>query len=109
MTDLFPSQIEQQNDRDRQLQQLHTSLRPGQKSLASWEGGRLAVSAVPGAGKSHSLAVAAAIAIARYQLHPKRQLLVVTFTRSAAASIKSKIRDRLKTLRLPLGSFVVQT
>ncbi len=103
------SQIEQQNDRDRQLQQLHTSLRPGQKSLANWEGGRLAVAAVPGAGKSHSLAVAAAIAIARYQLHPKRQLLVVTFTRSAAASIKSKIRDRLKDLRLPLGSFVVQT
>ncbi|MEC4802785.1 MAG: ATP-dependent helicase [Jaaginema sp. PMC 1079.18] len=97
------------NDRDRQLQELQTSLRPGQQSLADWQGGRLAVSAVPGAGKSHSLAVAAAIAIARYQLHPKRQLLVVTFTRSAAAAIKSKIRDRLKDLRLPLGSFSVQT
>jgi DNA helicase-2/ATP-dependent DNA helicase PcrA len=29
----------------------------------------MAVAAVPGAGKSHSLAVAAAIAIAQHQLH----------------------------------------
>ncbi|MGD2182232.1 ATP-dependent helicase [Lusitaniella coriacea] len=98
-----------ENARSRQLQTLRESLRPGQRSLADWQGGQLAVSAVPGAGKSHSMAVAAAIAIARYNLHPKRQLVVVTFTRSAAASIKSKIRDRLKTLQLPLGSFVVHT
>jgi DNA helicase-2/ATP-dependent DNA helicase PcrA len=104
-----PSSSPEQPSRDEQLAQMRASLRPGQQSLADWQGGQLAVSAVPGAGKSHSLAVAAAIAIARYQLHPKRQLVVVTFTRSAAASIKSKIRDRLKSLRLPLGSFNVQT
>jgi DNA helicase II / ATP-dependent DNA helicase PcrA len=92
-----------------QLQLLLNSLRTGQQSLASWQGGEMAVSAVPGAGKSHSLSVAAAIAIAKNQLHSRRQLIVVTYTRSAAANIKSKIRDRLKDLMLPPGGFAVHT
>lgn len=92
-----------------QLALLRNSLRTGQQGLANWEGGEMAVSAVPGAGKSHSLSVAAAIAIARNQLHSRRQLVVVTYTRSAAANIKSKIRDRLKELMLPPGGFVVYT
>ncbi len=92
-----------------QLKQLQASLRTGQQSLASWNGGEMAVAAVPGAGKSHSLSVAAAIAIARNQLHSRRQLVIVTYTRSAAANIKSKIRDRLKELMLPPGGFVVHT
>ena len=92
-----------------QLELLRHNLRPGQQNLADWKQGQMAVSAVPGAGKSHSLSVAAAIAIARNQLHSRKQLVVVTYTRSAAASIKSKIRDRLKELYLPPGGFIVQT
>ena len=92
-----------------QLHKLRSSLRPGQQSLADWQAGQMAVSAVPGAGKSHSLAVAAALAIARHQLHARRQLVIVTYTRSAAASIKTKIRDRLRALHLPPGGFIVQT
>jgi len=77
--------------------------------MADWQGGPLAVSAVPGAGKSTGMAGAAAIAIARYQLHLRRQLLLVTFTRSAAASLKSKVRSALQALGLaPLG-FSVHT
>ncbi|AFZ34969.1 UvrD/REP helicase [Stanieria cyanosphaera PCC 7437] len=91
------------------LQQLRNSLRPGQENLANWNGGLMAVSAVPGAGKSHSLAVAAAIAIAKHQLHSRKQLVIVTYTRSAAASIKTKIRNLLKELYLPPGGFIVQT
>ncbi len=91
------------------LHALRQRLRPGQREIADWQGGRLAVSAVPGAGKSTGMAVAAAIAIARYQLHARRQLVMVTFTRSAAANIKSKIRGHLKELALPQGGFVVQT
>ncbi|MBD2579559.1 ATP-dependent helicase [Oscillatoria sp. FACHB-1406] len=98
-----------QRDREPELQKMREELRPGQQSLADWQGGELAVSAVPGSGKSHGMAIAAAIAIARNRLHPKRQLIVVTFTRSAAASIKSKIRDRLRQLQLPAGGFVVHT
>ena len=94
---------------ENQLIQLKQSLRSGQRGLGNWRGGEMAVSAVPGAGKSHSLSVAAAIAIAQNQLHSRRQLVVVTYTRSAAANIKSKIRDRLKDLMLPPGGFVVHT
>lgn len=95
--------------REQTLQKLRNSLRSGQQPLADWQGGMLAVAAVPGAGKSTGMAVAAAIAVARHQLHPRKQLVVVTFTRSAAASIKGKIRERLKELLLPQGGFIVHT
>ncbi|MBW4581929.1 MAG: ATP-dependent helicase [Tildeniella nuda ZEHNDER 1965/U140] len=91
------------------LEQLRNTLRSGQREIALWTGGALAVSAVPGAGKSTGMAVAAAIAIAQHQLHARRQLVVVTFTRSAAANLKAKIRANLKVLGLPPGGFVVQT
>jgi DNA helicase-2/ATP-dependent DNA helicase PcrA len=95
--------------REQALQRLRNGLRRGQQSMTDWQGGQLAVSAVPGAGKSTGMAVAAAFAIARHQLHGRRQLVVVTFTRSAAASIRTKIRHNLKELRLPQNSFVVYT
>jgi len=91
------------------LAELRESLRPGQRELADWQGGPLAVSAVPGAGKSYGMAIAAVITIARHQLHRQRQLIVVTFTRSAAASLKVKIRDQLRLLHLPQGGFAVHT
>lgn len=89
---------------------IRNSLRPGQQQMADWQGGPLAVSAVPGAGKSTGMAAAAALAIARYQLNARRALVVVTFTRSAAANIKAKIRKYLREeLSLPPGGFVVHT
>lgn len=94
---------------EEQLEKLRHTLRSGQKNLADWIGGQMAVAAVPGAGKSHSLAIAAAIAIARHQLSGRKQLMIVTYTRSAAASIKSKIREKLQDLQLPQGGFTVQT
>ncbi len=94
---------------EEKLEQLRKSLRTGQRSLADWRGGQMAISAVPGAGKSHSLSVAAAIAIARYQLNAKKQLVIVTYTRSAAASIKDKIKKQLQYLQLPENGFTVQT
>ncbi|MGK7897752.1 MAG: ATP-dependent helicase [Xenococcus sp. (in: cyanobacteria)] len=101
--------VEQNEWLETQVKTLRNGLRQGQESLADWQGGQIAVSAVPGAGKSHSLSVAAAIAIARNRLHNRQQLVIVTYTRSAAANIKSKIRDRLKDLMLPPGGFTVQT
>ena len=95
--------------RKQEIQKICSSLRPGQQQMANWQGGPLAVSAVPGAGKSHGMAIAAALAIARYQLHSYHQLIVVTLTRSAATNIRIKIREFLKQLSLPEGSFVVHT
>ncbi|MEO0351423.1 MAG: ATP-dependent helicase [Cyanobacteria bacterium P01_A01_bin.15] len=97
------------SDRTAQLQALRDSLRPGQQRLADWRGGPLAVSAVPGSGKSTGMAAGAAIAIANFQLHARKQLILVTFTRSAAANLKAKVRGHLKHLRLPYSSFMVQT
>ncbi|HEY9735795.1 MAG TPA: ATP-dependent helicase, partial [Trichocoleus sp.] len=96
-------------DREAVLRDIRSGLRPGQQALADWTGGPLAVSAVPGSGKSTGMAAAAAIAIARHRLHANRQLVLVTFTRSAAANLKAKVRRHLRELALPLNSFVVYT
>lgn len=91
------------------LADIRNGLRPGQQALTNWTGGPLAVSAVPGSGKSTGMAAAAAVAIARYQLHVNRQLVLVTFTRSAAANLKAKVRRHLTALALPANSFMVYT
>jgi len=95
--------------RDRTIEAIAKGLRSGQRSMALWQGGPLAISAVPGSGKSTGMAGAAAIAVARHQLHSRHQLVVVTFTRSAAASIKAKIREHLKVLSRPQNGVVVYT
>jgi DNA helicase II / ATP-dependent DNA helicase PcrA len=91
------------------ISQWRQGLRLGQRRLADWQGGYLAVSAVPGAGKSHSMAVAAAITIAREKLHQRHQLVIVTLTRSAAANIKDKIDRCLQELGLPPIGYSVNT
>jgi DNA helicase-2/ATP-dependent DNA helicase PcrA len=96
-------------DREAILQEIKASLRQGQQALVNWQGGCLAVSAVPGSGKSTGMAAAAAIVIARHQLHINRQLVLVTFTRSAAANLKAKVRGHLRRLGLPQNSFTVST
>ncbi|WP_373528306.1 ATP-dependent helicase [Nostoc sp.] len=90
---------------------IRNGLRPGQQQMADWQSGPLAISAVPGAGKSTGMAAAAAIAIARQyeRSSSRRHLVVVTFTRSAAANIKAKIRKDLKKLSLPQTGFFVYT
>jgi DNA helicase-2/ATP-dependent DNA helicase PcrA len=103
--------------RENAILSIRNSLRLGQQPMADWHSGPLAVSAVPGAGKSTGMAAAAAIAIARqYQRSAssrsseRRQLVVVTFTRSAVANIKAKIRKYLRdNLSLPQTGFVVHT
>ncbi|BCX06196.1 MAG: hypothetical protein KatS3mg066_0055 [Fischerella sp.] len=103
--------------RESAILKIRNSLRPGQQQMADWYSGPLAVSAVPGAGKSTGMAAAAAIAIARqYQRSnssrssERRQLVVVTFTRSAVANIKAKICKYLRDdLSLPQTGFAVHT
>ena len=91
------------------LNELRNTLRKGQQTMADWQGGELAVSAVPGAGKSTGMAVAAAIAIANFNLHRQKQLVIVTFTRSAVSNIRKKVAEHLKHLRLPQSAFTVST
>ena len=109
MVTVLSNPAEFEAEREHHIQALINSLRPGQRALAKWQSGPLAVSAVPGSGKSTGMAAGAAIAIAHHQLHARKQLVLVTFTRSAAASLKAKVRKHLKDLRLPQNSFVVHT
>ena len=96
-------------DRSEVIANIRDSLRAGQQALADWQGGPLAVSAVPGSGKSTGMAAGAAIAIVRHGLNARRQLVLVTFTRSAAANLKAKVQRYLRALQFPLNSFVVYT
>jgi len=91
------------------LNELRKTLRKGQQTMADWQGGELAISAVPGAGKSTGMAVAAVIAIANFNLHRQKQLVIVTFTRSAVSNIRKKVSEHLKNLRLPQSAFTVST
>lgn len=134
------------------LQQLRQGLRPGQRRIADWQGGTLAVSAVPGSGKSTGMAIAAAVLLAKRYLARSRtvggweaaeidlkelspdpsadpsflipqpvsdewqtvleansHLLLVTFTRSAVANLKTKIRQYLRELSVPPQGFMVYT
>lgn len=95
--------------REQAMAAILAQLRPGQQAMATWRGGELAVSAVPGAGKSTGMAAAAALTIAREQLNLRRYLVVVTFTRSAANNLKTKICANLKAMGLPPLGFTVNT
>ncbi|WP_416671857.1 UvrD-helicase domain-containing protein [Egbenema bharatensis] len=148
------------------LQRLYDRLRPGQQRMADWQGGSLAVSAVPGSGKSTGMAIAAAILLAKRYLRqegsgewgmgnreveienqasttenistpdsrsrsvsvgelptpdsrlltphsslptPPGQLILVTFTRSAVANLKTKVRQYLQELSIASQGFMVYT
>ena len=94
---------------NQELVELRKRLRVGQQPLGDWNGGKLAVSAVPGAGKSTGMAIGATIALIRNNLNQKQQLIIVTFTRSAAASIKQKIKELLEEFKHPPTGFTVYT
>jgi DNA helicase II / ATP-dependent DNA helicase PcrA len=101
------------SDYPTKLSDLYDRLRPGQQPMADWQGGALAVSAVPGSGKSTGMAIASALLLARRlqegQNAQPGQLVLVTFTRSAVANLKGKIRQSLQELSLPAQGFVVYT
>lgn len=94
---------------DPKVKSLLDQLRQGQREMGEWRGGTLAVSAVPGAGKSYGMAVAAAIALSRIPKFQTQQIVLVTFTRSAAISLKRKVKENLALLELPNQGYTVQT
>jgi DNA helicase II / ATP-dependent DNA helicase PcrA len=96
-------------NREEKTTQLYNTLRTGQKALADWNGGSLAISAVPGAGKSYGMAVAAALLIDRENLNNRKQIIICTFTRAAAANIKDKINKFLGELGRYNQGFAVYT
>src|SRR5690554_6997240 len=83
--------------------------RPGQDQVAEYEGGLLAVPAVPGAGKTTVLSWLAARLLSE-GLPRGAKILVVTVMNSAVANFTRKIRDWFEERNLPRGSgFEVRT
>ncbi len=75
-------------------------LRPGQREVAAYRGGLLAVPAVPGAGKTTVLAHLASELIAEDRTKPG-EILIVTAMNSAAANFRSRIAACLEERGLP--------
>ncbi len=86
-------------------------LRPAQEAILQYQGGQMAISAVPGSGKTFVLTRLAAQLIAAGRLDAKagQQVLVVTYLNSSVDTFKARIADWLRELGLPLAGFDVRT
>ncbi len=84
--------------------------------VCNYHGGRLAISAVPGSGKTRTLAALAVELIAKH-IHTleaedgreEREVLIVTFTNSAVENFRARIRAFLRARGLPDGGYRVCT
>lgn len=80
--------------------------RPAQQQFLAYTGGRMGVSAVPGSGKTFTLSLLAAQLVQRLMAESRmqeREVLVVTFTNSAAENFRSRIAGFLRDAHLLPG------
>jgi len=91
------------------MTELH--LRPAQAEILKYENGRLAISAVPGSGKTFTLSLLAAQLIADGSINADagQQILIVTYLNASVDTFKAKIRQRLDSMDLPPVGFDVRT
>lgn len=67
------------------------TLRPSQADILRYRGGKLGISAVPGAGKTFTLSALAAQIIASGALEPDQDVLIVTLVNSAVDNFSARI------------------
>jgi len=86
-------------------------LRPAQEAILAYRSGRMAVSAVPGSGKTFTLSLLAAqlIADGRIDTNNGQTVLIVTFLNSSVDTFRARIRRRLLEMGLPDTGFDVRT
>ncbi len=86
-------------------------LRPAQAEILKYTNGRLAISAVPGSGKTFTLSLLAAQLIGNGRINPttNQQILIVTYLNSSVDTFKARIRKRLDEMGLPDQGFDVRT
>ncbi|MBK8900783.1 MAG: ATP-dependent helicase [Anaerolineaceae bacterium] len=85
-------------------------LRPAQQKILEYENGRLAISAVPGSGKTFTLSLLAAKLIGNGRIDPnQQQILIVTYLNSSVDNFRARIRQRLEAAELPPIGFEVRT
>jgi len=68
------------------------SPRPSQQNILRYNGGRLGIAAVPGAGKTHILSALAAQIIHGNQLQDGQEVLIVTLVNSAVDNFENRIK-----------------
>ncbi len=66
--------------------------RPSQQKILAYEGGRLGIAAVPGAGKTHILSALAAKIIQEGRLQEGQEVLIVTLVNSAVDNFEARIK-----------------
>jgi len=69
--------------------------RPAQEEILKYASGRMGVSAVPGSGKTHTLAYLAA-ELVKEHVRDDQEVLIVTFTNSGVDNFYRRIREFLK-------------
>ena len=70
-------------------------LRESQKRILTYRGGKMGISAVPGSGKTWTLSRLAVKLVAELELHPDQEILIVTFSNSAADVFANRISSLL--------------
>jgi DNA helicase II / ATP-dependent DNA helicase PcrA len=80
-----------------------TRLRPGQKAILGYQGGRMGISAVPGSGKTWTLAYLAANLIKTGAIEPDQEILVVTLINAAVDNFSTRIAAQLQQENLLPG------
>ncbi|MFM8874924.1 MAG: ATP-dependent helicase [Anaerolineae bacterium] len=66
--------------------------RPSQQQILRYNGGRLGIAAVPGAGKTHILSALAAKLIQEGRLDDNQEILIVTLVNSAVDNFETRIK-----------------
>lgn len=86
-------------------------LRPAQEAVLDYRSGYMAVSAVPGSGKTFTLSLLAAQLIAAGRVTPRagQDVLIVTYLNSSVENFKTAVRARLQALQHDPVGFDVRT
>jgi DNA helicase-2/ATP-dependent DNA helicase PcrA len=85
------------------------SPRPSQQNILRYNGGRLGIAAVPGAGKTHILSALAAQIIHDNQLQDGQEVLVVTLVNSAVDNFENRIKGFFENPVQALYKYRVRT
>jgi DNA helicase-2/ATP-dependent DNA helicase PcrA len=83
--------------------------RPSQQNILRYDGGRLGIAAVPGAGKTHILSALAAQIIQSGALEDGQEVLIVTLVNSAVDNFEARIKGFFDNTIQPLFKYRVRT
>lgn len=78
-------------------------LRPRQQEVVDYDGGRMGVSAVPGSGKTFTLARLAAKLVGSGRLEDDQEVLIVTLVNSAVDNFRMQVDTAIEEMELLPG------